>query len=746
MIKFSYDKVPQELKSLKRWVLWKKVKDTKIPINAKNGYGAKSNDDDTWCSFDYALSKIEYYNCDGLGFMLGNGYVGIDIDHAIDDKELINEFINKINSYSEISQSKEGIHIICKGILPKGTRRKGNIEMYDSARYFAMTGNVIDNHYEVRECNYELQELWKKYLYVPKEDVKLFDANTSEILNDDDVIQKALSSQNGNLFNCLYYGQWEGLYPSQSEADMAFCSMLAFWCNRNKEQMDRIFRNSRLYREKWDAKRGEKTYGEITLGNAIARCQGTYNGRINQVYNPSTGEVKEKKEYDLSDTGNAQRFVDRFGSNIRYNFDNKCWVIYDGKTWVRDNKQLIKTQADILIDEMKIEAIREKDKELQKEKIKNVKRLSSNNGKEAMLKEAMHIGHIPTTNSDYDKFDHLLNCNNCIINLETREIMAHDKKYMFSKNTHVNVVFDEKPKRWIEFINEIFSNNKDIVNFIQKAIGYTLTGSTKEECLFQCYGDGANGKSVFLDVIYHMLGDYSLNSQVESILARNNSSGANSDIARMDGARFIITNEPNENSRFNEGLIKQLVSGNITTARYLYGSEFEFKPRFKLWIATNYKIRMVGTDYGIYRRMRIIPFKVKFVGEKADKDLIKKLIAELPQILGWAIDGALKYQKEGLSSPKIIEEENEIYRTENDTIALFLQDCTKSNVHGKEKASEVYDEFIKWATSGKEQTMSRNKFGIELSKLYQKKNINGYIYYLGFILKKNDESYVYDGE
>lgn len=742
MIKFNYDKIPQALKEQKRWCLWKKVKDTKVPINAKNGYGAKTNDENTWVEFDEALSKIEYYNCDGLGFMLGNGFVGVDIDHEIENKELIDEFINTIDSYTEISQSGNGIHIIAKGVLPKGARRKGNIEMYDSVRYFAMTGNCLKNN--LRDATDDLETLWKKYVYTEQEETRIFEANENEILSDDDVIQKALASQSGNLVNCLYYGQWEGLYPSQSEADMAFCSILAFWCNRNPKQIDRIFRNSRLYRPKWDEKRGSKTYGELTIASAIAKCKDVYNGSSTQLYNPMTGEVKEKKDYDLSDTGNAQRFVDKFGSNIRYNFDNKCWMIYDGKSWVRDNKQIIKTQADILIEEMKMEAIMEKDKDLQKEMFKNVKRMSSNTGKEAMLKEAMHIGHIPTTNADYDKFDHLLNCNNCIVNLETKELLPHDKKYMMSKNTRIDVDFENKPKRWLQFLNEIFSGNQELIDFIQKAIGYTLTGSTKEECLFQCYGDGANGKSVFLDVLYNMLGDYSLNSQVESILTRNNSNGANSDIARMDGARFIITNEPNENSRFNEGLVKQLVSGNVTTARYLYGSEFEFKPRFKLWIATNYKISVRGTDYGIYRRMRIIPFREKFDSKRADKDLIKKLLAELPQILGWAIEGTLKWQKEGLVSPKIIEQENAIYKQENDTVALFLQDCTKVNANGREKASEVYDEFLKWAKAGNEPLMSRNKFGIELSKLYTKKNVNGYIYYMGFILKKNDESYVYE--
>lgn len=764
-MKFNYDNIPDELKQLKRWVLWKlkKVdnnKTTKIPINAKNGYGAKSNDSDTWVSFDEAIKMSNYFECEGLGFMLGNGYFGVDIDHAIDNEPLIEEFVGTLKSYTEISQSGEGIHIICKGVLPKGARRKGNIEMYDNARFFALTGNLWNKleDYTIEDRTNEIVALWNKYLnddyipegaYVFKKDVPNNNVQIS-CLSDEEVKTKITESQSGNLFTCLYYGQWEGLYPSQSEADMAFCNLLAFWCSRDEIQMDRIFRSSKLYREKWDAKRGANTYGQITLRSAINNCKDVYTPAFNsnsQAYNPITGEIINKKDYDFNDTGNAKRFIDRFGTNIRYNFDNKCWVVFDGKTWVKDCKQLIKTQADILIEEMKIEMIKEQDKDIQKEMAKNIKHLSSNSGKEAMLKEAMHIGIIPTINADYDKDDYLLNCFNGVVDLKTGKLLPHNKIYMMSKNTNLRVDLENEPVRWKQFLLEIFNGSQDLVDYIQCAIGYTLTGDTKEQCFFQCYGDGANGKSVFLDILYKMLGDYALNSQVDSILARsNNSGGANSEIARMNGARFVRTNEPNEGSRFNEGLVKQLVSGDVTTARFLYGTEFEFSPRFKLWIATNYKINVRGTDTGIWRRQRLVPFEVKFIGDKADKHLTEKLMNELPQILGWAVKGAVKWVNNGLTTPKEIEIANNEYKQEMDIISSFLADCTKLSPSGREKASEVFKEYSQWAKDGHEYCMTQSKFGIEMGKRFTKKNVNGYVYYTGFILKKNDESYVYEGE
>lgn len=763
---FNYDKIPQDMKNLKRWVLWKirkleNGKTTKIPINAKNGYGAKSNDEETWVTFDYALDKINYYQCNGLGFMLGNGYFGVDIDHAIEDKDLIDEFVNSLKSYTEKSQSGEGIHIICKGVLPVGNRRKGNIEMYDSARFFAMTGDVLNN-YDVEERTEEIKVLWEKYLnpksveqrggYVyHRESIKSPNKRPANLSNDE-VISKALESKNGSLFSLLYYGQWEGVYKSQSEADAAFCSLLAFWTGRNASQMDDIFRSSKLYREKWDSKRGQTTYGGLVIQNAIDRCRDIYevfDEGVKGTYNPETGEVVPvKKDYDLNDTGNAQRFIDRFGENIRYNNDNKVWVLWDGRTWINDPKQLIKKKVDLLIEEMKKEVLNEPNEKLAQEMLKNIKHLSSNNGKDAMLKEAQHIGDTGTVNADYDKDDYLMNCLNGVIDLRTGNLLPHDRKYMMSKNTGINVDLDGECPTWMKALKDIFMSD-ELVAFIHKALGYTATGDTKEQCFFQCYGNGSNGKSVFLNTVSSALGDYGLNAQVESILTRSNSNAGNAspDIARMKGARFVRTNEPNEGARFNEGFVKQLTGSDASmTARFLYGKDFEFRPILKLWIACNYKIVVRGTDKGIWRRQRLIPFLATFEGKNDDKNIELKLKAELPQILGWIVKGCLIWQKEGLGMPKEVEQATAEYRNEMDIIQSFIDECVRLTPSGREKAGDVFTAYRKWAEDGKEYVMTKSKFGVELGKRFEKKNVHGYIYYLGFILKQNDKGYVYEKE
>lgn len=753
----NFENIPKELQKLKRWVIYKK--ENKIPLNAKTGYGAKSNDESTWATFEDAKRGMRTYKCDGVGFMLGSGYFGVDIDKAIGvNDQIIAEFVDTLKSYTEVSQSGKGIHIICRGVLPLGARRKGNVEMYDSNRYFALTGELFPSpitgvYYDgVVEQTEGIKPLWDKYLnsastsagYIYTKGERNIGVSTS--LSDKEVVDKAQESANGNLFSCLYYGQWEGLYLSQSEADMAFCSILAFWTGKNASQMDNIFRGSKLYRDKWDTKRGERTYGQITIANAIHNCRDTYTATSTQsgVYNPLTGKVVNNKSYDLNDTGNAQRFVDIYGQNLRYNFDNKVWLIWDGSNWNTDNKQLVKTLCDTMIEKMKEEAIKEPNDKKSDLMLKNIKHLSSNSGKEAMLKEAMHIGEVPSVNADFNKDKFLLNCKNGIVDLKTGKISAHKRELLCSLNTQVECDLDKEPTLFIKSMSEIFRGDKELLKFFQKSLGYSLSGSTKEQCLFQCYGNGSNGKSMIFNIIYAIMGDYAINVQIESILSKNNSGNANSDIARMNGARFVRTTEPNEGVRFNEGLVKQLVGGDVITARFLYGKEFEFFPEFKIWIACNHKIVVRGTDFGIWRRMRLMPFLAQFSGETDNKNLETQLKNELPQILGWAVKGCLMWQKEGLELPKSIEDATKIYKNEMDVIASFMTDCTKNKPSAREKSADLFKAYKKWAMDGNEYLMSQTKFGIELAKHFEKINVRGYVYYKGVLLKEHDTSYIYE--
>lgn len=748
---FNYQNIPELMKKEKRWVLWSLVKKegrmTKIPINAKTLKPAKSNDIATWLTFEESLDSLNK-NQDkvkGLGFMLGGGFFGVDLDFHDGDNEkefnLIKEkFISRLKTYTEYSQSGKGIHFICIGALPNGRRRNGCVEMYDKNRFFALTGNKVNDN-ELSDCSEQIIELFNEY--VDKKDVNYF-YDKKEImhnLSDNELIDKASKSKNGNLFNLLMKGEWQGLFKSQSEADASLCSLLAFWSNKDKSQMNRIFMSSGLMRDKWLQKRGELTYGEITINNAINLCSDTFSGHFgNEItYNAYTGEVSRVKNYSLDDTGNAKRFIDRFGEILKYNYDNNSWMVYNGENWEQDTKEIVKGFADKLIVEMKKEIENEEDENLQKAMSKNVKHLSSSGGKIAMLKEAQHLPNIACVNNDFDKDPFLLNTKSGVIDLKTGKKVVNNQNLMISRNTNCEISNSE-PIRWIKFLNEIFDGDGDKVRYIQRAIGYSLTGLTTEQCLFELTGWGGNGKSVFLNVIEKAFGGYALNMQIESILAKNFNGGgsANTDIARLKGARFVRTNEPSDGARFNEGLVKQMTGGDTLVARFLYGREFEFKSNFKLWIACNSLIKIYGTDNGIWRRMRVVGFYKIFDENTADKMLEYKLCEELPQILGWAIRGAKMYfDLNGFGDCESIKKDTNQYKNDMDLISTFIEEKIRFTNNDLDliQARNLYKVYYDWAKDGNEWTMSATKFGVEMGKKISKKKVNGNTFYLGVKLK-----------
>jgi putative DNA primase/helicase len=749
----SYENIPQELKELKQWVCWKKItnekgKATKIPISAINGSNAMSNNPLTWTTFDKAVEAVKTYNLSGIGFMFANGYFGIDLDDC--SEQLKEEFMSTLNSYTEISQSGNGIHIICKGKLPDGPRRKNGIEMYDSQRFFVMTGNSLTKP-EIYDRTNEVKKLFDKYLVTSKQEDEIYKFDippTSSNLDDNEIIKKASMSKNGGLFSLLFAGQWEGVYESQSEADMAFCFLLAFWTRKDKQQMDRIIRLSGLMRPKWDRKQNNTTYGAITIENACNKTLNVYDPQMKEkevMVNAKTGEVvfSKNKDYELNDTGNAHRFVDRYGDEIKYNLDNRNYMVWKGTHWANDTELTIKNMCEIVIDEMRKDALAEDDKEIQKMKMRNVQHAYSSRGKEAMLKESIHLPGLPVNNTDFDKSKKFINTLSGVVDLSTGKMLEHHKDFMMSKVIPINVS-DKEPKLWLKFLNEIFGNDHELIGFIQKAVGYTITGSIKEQCMFICYGDGANGKSVFLDVISTLLGDYAVNAQVDTILYNKTPGAASSDLARLKGARLVTTGEPNEGSKFNEGLVKQLTGGDKITARFLYGKEFEFRPEFKLWLATNYRPVIRGTDGGIWRRIRLIPFEMKLPKEKQDRDLTAKLLKELPEIFNWAVQGTIKWLKEGLESPSTVEEATKDYKNEMDIINTFVDECCSVVPGWETNVSDVYQVYSDWARRGNEYLMPLTRFGKEMGKRFEKKRRSQGIVYINVRLNKDTTQYTFD--
>lgn len=780
MPKFNYQNIPQELRNLKQWGLFElkwveaRKKNTKIPINPYDGSAGKSNDPNTWSDFDTAMRALnDVERADGLAFYFANGYVGLDIDHIdsnLDDwragdndpNNLVNKFQDLTdNTYMEVSQSGTGIHAIFKGKIPGKRRRKGNYEMYQTGRFFALTGNNIIPDPTIKSMSDDEMKTIYEFLFGKDNVVQLHsesDNITPVDLSVAEIIHSAENSaKTGTRFTMFMKGGWEQFYSSHSEADMAFANDLAFWTGRDFHKMDTIFRNSSLMREKFDEKHGAVTYGTSLLNKAINETQNIYNPECDSQdsessYTFSFNEDKTKKIMPRSwdDQGRGLRMRDQFSTVLKYNAVDKKWFFFNGSYWQEDvGNQKTELAAERVVNSIKTEkpelsfSTKEDADKAMNEWYRFQKESRSHMAKMHMIDEFKK--YVIIKHGDFDKDDMLLNTESGYVDLTSGELKDHDIDKNFSHQTVCEYSDDVDAPLWNKFLNQIFNNDEELIHYVQKAIGYSFTGSVDEQCLFILNGRGRNGKSVFSNVVSDVAGNYAKQMNVQTIVAKKNQSGsANSDIARLEGARIVTSSELNEGDRFDESLVKQLTGGDKILARFLYGSEFEYKPKFKIWMATNHLPIIRGTDDGIWRRIKIIPFNIQIPKKKVDKKLEYKLKAEYTGILNWIVQGAIMWQQEGLEDPKAVRRVIENYRAEMDPLDAFLEERCTTGQNYSIKARNMYNAYHEWAKESEEYKMSLNKFGREMSKkLLRVKKMDGW-YYVGLKLKESDSDYTFN--
>ena len=313
------------------------------------------------------------------------------------------------------------------------------------------------------------------------------------------------------------------------------------------------------------------------------------------------------------------------------------------------------------------------------------------------------------------------------VNLSTGEAYPPCPDILVSKSTEVSYSHHARCPIFCKFLDDIFEENEELIGFVQKAIGYSLTGSTSEQCMFIMIGDGANGKSTFINVINKLLGTYGTTAASQTLVA-NGGSTIGDDLVDLVGARLITVSETEEGQSLAEAKIKQMTGGDTLKGRPLYGKHVEFSIQGKLWLATNSLPQINNSDHGIWRRIMAIPFNRTFTAEEQDKELISKLSAELPGILNWAIEGCLAWQKKGLTPPAIIEAQVAEYRSSMDSISQFIQDECELCLEQSCSASQLYNSYRTWClTVGKKPktTTAFKKALDQLKGVYQKRTSSG---------------------
>jgi len=436
--------------------------------------------------------------------------------------------------------------------------------------------------------------------------------------------------------------------------------------------------------------------------------------------------------FNRTDAGNGEHFARLYGERIRFDHRRGRWLLWAGQWWREDDHGAVRRLAKEAA-RVRYQAAPEID-DLRGRASEARFAIASENRQrlEAMLMAARSEPPIADAGNQWNADPWLLGVANGVVDLRTGALRPGETGDRITYHSAIAFDPDAVCPRWERFLDEIFEGDQALVGFIERAVGYSLAGDTREQCLFTCHGSGSNGKSTFLKVLRDLAGDYGANTPFSTFELHSRSAIPN-DLAALAGRRLVTASETAEGTRLNEARLKALTGGDEITARFLHGEFFSFVPVAKFWLAVNHKPRVSDDSHGFWRRVRLIPFLRRFT-EDGDQDLPTKLEAELPGILAWAVRGALAWQAEGLRPPAAVTLATATYRDESDPLADFLATCTVEGPAYAVAAAVAFRAYGTWADDqgmGTRERLTSTAFGTRLAERYEKRRTKTGRVYVG---------------
>jgi putative DNA primase/helicase len=442
-----------------------------------------------------------------------------------------------------------------------------------------------------------------------------------------------------------------------------------------------------------------------------------------------------------TDDGNGRRFVRQHGDDVRY-VPQWGWLFWDNKRWRRDDcgeihrrakqtaRSIWKEQSTATTDDEKVAIA------------KHARASHRSNAIDAMMKMASTEPEIIASPDQFDRHPMLLTVNNGTIDLTTGTLREHRRADYITKMAPVDYDPNATCPTFDRFLSRIMAGKKPMIKYVRRAAGYSLTGETREQCLFFLWGTGSNGKGAFIRTIEALAGDHFRKTPFETLLERK-SEAIREDVAELAGARFVSAEEKSgPANRFDEGLVKTLTGQDTISARFLHTKRFTFRPVFKIWLAANHKPTIRGTDEGIWRRVKLIPFTVTV--KKPDPTLEPTIQGpELPGVLAWAVRGAVEWLQDGLAEPNAVRVATREYREEQDILGTFFAECCEIDKKNTERSAVLYARYHAWAVvRGYRSPMTDTAFGSELTDrgFKRKRDGKGHIQRLGLRLKLTELS------
>lgn len=722
--------IPEEMKAANRWLGFKAVPKTKrdgtVELTKEPRQGAHPNrkasstNPATWCDFEAALAAVQEGHCDGLGFALGDEWAGVDIDNAVIDGDLrgsAREIINEFHSYTEISPSGTGVHILVHGDVPEG-KRSGSIEVYGAGRYFTVTGHALPfgSFGTVEARQEQLNDLVAR--------IKAEQACTRPARQQascvpawpdpappppaaaNDIIE--LGHRVCQHFGALWRGEIDIHDGDASRADMALIGALVWLCGPGQQAfVQDIAMQSGLRREKWTAHR---TYLQRTI-DAAYRDRGPddfYNWRrrepvieITPLSAPGRdsgdGSLDLRRAVTLDDIGFARRLAARVCGRIKYVESWKKFIYWDGRRWAPDDGACAVRAAQDLRDTLWVEYAALAQEEKTKAALQFVQSCGNANHVQNIVSLTKSQQPIRMSHEQLDGHPYLLNVRNGTLDLRTGVLLPHEPTNLITQIAAVDFDPRARSDEWLLFVNQCMQGDPELVRFLQVSAGLALSADVSPQFLWCHYGRGANGKSTFLGALANMLGDYAVAAPANFLMMKKGE-GHPTEIAMLYGKRLVTAIECEGGHRLRESFVKSITGGDKVAARRMREDFWMMDPTWHVHVSFNDPPTINGTDDGIRRRLKIIPWEARFEGDNQDPTLKARLESEQHRaaILNWCLAGMQDYLDNGMPTAVAVAAATDQYVAEQDTLGTFLEECCDTGRGGSVRFNDFMGAYHEW--------------------------------------------------
>ncbi len=398
----------------------------------------------------------------------------------------------------------------------------------------------------------------------------------------------------------------------------------------------------------------------------------------------------------LTDLGNAERFVRLFGGEVRYSHERRLWLVWNGRFWQWDDGDVrVMSLARRTVRSIYREASEEPDDGRREAMVKHAQRSESCQRLVAVAKLGQSGEGVPVRLAELDADPWLFNCGNGTLDLRTGKLKQHRREDLITMMAPVDYAPGAGCPLWLSLLDRVTGGSAELQSYLQRAVGYSLTGDTSAQVVFFLWGQGSNGKSTFVGTIRRLVGPYGARLDMNALTTRG-SSGPRESLADLCGKRFVAASEIEDGSRLAVSLIKDLSGGESIRADRKYEHGFEFQPQLKLWLSGNHRPVIADNTYSIWRRLKLVPFVVTIPADEVDPRYPSKLEAELPGILAWAVEGCLQWQRGGLGDPDVVVRETGGYRREQDVLADFVEDCCHLDTVASVSKADLRAAYTRW--------------------------------------------------